>query len=192
MEEQSGGDDGPATVDQDEALADALDAWSDGSMDEEEMPQAPTKSGDSTELAEDTEQQQQQMVTQPVKEKEEPAAAAAAAAAGPEVPDMRRRIMGAMTEEQLNRYESYRRSSLPKAKMKKLLSQVLGTVNDRTVIAVCGVSKVFVGELVEAARLLAAQEGHAGPLLPRHIHRAYQNLKFLDPAGVPGKRLFRV
>lgn len=43
------------------------------------------------------------------------------------------------------------------------------------------------------ARVLAAEEGHHGPLLPRHIHWAYQNLNCERkiPRRQPPKRLLR-
>lgn len=87
-------------------------------------------------------------------------------------------IMQAMTDAQLNRSESWRRSSLARPKMKKLVTALLGmtNVNDKLVIAMCGITKLYVGELVETARILAEQEGYKGPLLPSHIHRAYQVL----------------
>lgn len=86
-------------------------------------------------------------------------------------------IMQAMTEAQLNRSESWRRSSLARPKMKKLVTSLLGmSINDKLVIAMCGISKLYVGELIETARVLAEREGHKGPLLPSHIQRAYQVL----------------
>eukprot|EP00798_Chlamydomonas_sp_ICE-L_P011854 gene11854-14959_t len=91
--------------------------------------------------------------------------------------DRRRRTMTAMTDTQLNRYESFRRSSMARPKIKKVMQSLLGypPTND-SVIAMGGMCKVLVGELVEAARELASADGHTGPLLPKHIHYAYQNL----------------
>ncbi|GIL80555.1 hypothetical protein Vretimale_16023 [Volvox reticuliferus] len=109
----------------------------------------------------------------------QPEAAAAADAAAA----YKREVFDSLTEEQKNRYEVFMRSSLPKPKMKKLMQAILHNVvpNEKAVIAMCGISKLFVGELVELARVCASQEGHTGPLLPRHIHRAYQQL------GMQGK-----
>mmetsp|Transcript_16337 Transcript_16337/g.35317 ORF Transcript_16337/g.35317 Transcript_16337/m.35317 type:complete len:269 (+) Transcript_16337:34-840(+) len=109
--------------------------------------------------------------------------------------EKRKKIMSAMTEQQLDRYESFRRSSLQRPRVKKLVQSLIGgPPPDRAIIALCGMAKVYVGELVEAARLLAAEEGYQGPLLPRHIHRAYQNLNFRNKVphrNPPPKRLFK-
>lgn len=94
--------------------------------------------------------------------------------------------MKCMTEEQLNRYESFRRSSLARPKMKKLVQLLTGTtINDKVNIALCAIGKLFVGELIETARIVAAQEGHAGALLPRHVQLAYQ---ILDKNGKVTRR----
>lgn len=56
-----------------------------------------------------------------------------------------------------------------------MMTSLLGyTLGSKAVIALSGMGKVFVGELVEAARVIASEEGHQGALLPSHVHRAYQ------------------
>lgn len=56
-----------------------------------------------------------------------------------------------------------------------MLAQLTGqpNVHPNAVIVVQGITKVFVGELIETARKLATQWGDKGPLLPAHIHAAY-------------------
>lgn len=49
--------------------------------------------------------------------------------------------------------------------------------NPNVMIALCGVTKMFVGELVEAARIVATGAGHFGPLLPVHVYEAYRMLQ---------------
>ncbi|GLC39495.1 hypothetical protein PLESTB_001808400 [Pleodorina starrii] len=107
-----------------------------------------------------------------------PAAEPEAAPAPDAAAAYKKEVFDSLTEEQKNRYEVFMRSSLPKPKMKKLMQAILHNVvpNEKAVIAMCGISKLFVGELVELARVCASLEGHQGPLLPRHIHRAYQQL----------------
>ncbi|GIL60388.1 hypothetical protein Vafri_14993 [Volvox africanus] len=121
----------------------------------------------------------------------QPEAAAAADAAA----TYKKEVFDSLTEEQKNRYEVFMRSSLPKPKMKKLMQSIFHNVvpNEKAVIAMCGISKLFVGELVELARVCASQEGHTGPLLPRHIHRAYQQLAVQGklPHRNNARRLFR-
>ena len=45
-----------------------------------------------------------------------------------------------------------------------------------------------------AARHMAGNEGHTGPLLPRHIRRAFQQLELAEkgpPRKQPRKRMFK-
>ncbi|BDA40398.1 probable transcription initiation factor TFIID subunit 11 at C-terminar half [Coccomyxa sp. Obi] len=86
-------------------------------------------------------------------------------------------VMKLLTEEQLDRYEAFRRSKLSSANMRKLLHNVTGQApHFNTTIVMCGIAKLFVGELVETARMVAAHQGDSGPLLPEHLREAYQQL----------------
>lgn len=86
-------------------------------------------------------------------------------------------IMGLMTEEQLDRYEAFRRSAINPGKIKRVLQTVSGqNVVDKMVTVMRGMTKVFVGELVEAACLIAHEQGESGPLQPAHYRAAYQQL----------------
>lgn len=66
-------------------------------------------------------------------------------------------------------------------------------VQPNVVMVLCGVTKMFVGELVENARKIAAQGGHHGPLLPVHIYEAHQAMQASGETLPPRKhaRLFR-
>lgn len=142
------------------------------------------------------------------------------------------------------------------ARMQLLQTLSGGKVADKAIIALCGIGKMFVGDMVEmgewqqraalrgqrvslrspltcsnscdplcarhtcsapspimhrayqccnqfhappwhclhAARHMAGLEGHTGPLLPRHIRRAYQQLELVDkgpPRKQPRKRMFK-
>lgn len=82
------------------------------------------------------------------------------------------------TEEQLNRYEMYRRSTFPKASIKRLMQSISGTsVSQNVVIAMSGIAKVFVGELVEEAIKIQARYGESGPVEPKHLREAYRVIK---------------
>lgn len=82
-----------------------------------------------------------------------------------------------LSEEDLQRYETFRRSNFPKNNVKKFISSVIGqAVNPNMVIAVSGIAKVFVGEMVELALSIQKEKNEMGPLLPSHIHEAHRRM----------------
>ncbi|CAK7335972.1 unnamed protein product [Dovyalis caffra] len=103
-------------------------------------------------------------------------------------------ILAQFTEEQMSRYESFRRSALQKTNMKRLLVSITGTqkISLPMTIVVCGIAKMFVGELVETARIVMMERKESGPIRPCHIREAYRRLKLegkILKRSVP--RLFR-
>uniref|UniRef100_A0A6B2LQJ3 Transcription initiation factor TFIID subunit 11 n=1 Tax=Arcella intermedia TaxID=1963864 RepID=A0A6B2LQJ3_9EUKA len=82
------------------------------------------------------------------------------------------------TQEQMNRHESYKRSAFQKSSIKKYMTQVSGAkINQNTVIVMAGISKIFVGEVVEAAREVMEEWGDEGPIKVTHLREAYQRMK---------------
>lgn len=59
----------------------------------------------------------------------------------------------------------------------QLIQVVVGGGNpkstDKIVIAMAGVTKVYVGEIIEHARKIAEARGEHGPLTPEMIYEAY-------------------
>lgn len=84
-------------------------------------------------------------------------------------------LLKTLHDKELDRYEAFRRSNLSRGRMRKLLMSISGqTINDEKIlIVVCCLAKMFVGELIEEAREMATMEGYEGPLLRAHIHHAY-------------------
>ncbi|XP_058101048.1 transcription initiation factor TFIID subunit 11 [Magnolia sinica] len=103
-------------------------------------------------------------------------------------------ILSEFTEDQMSRYESFRRSGFQKANMKKLLASLTGSqkISVPMTIVVSGIAKMFVGELVEIGKIVMTERKESGPIRPCHIREAYRRLKL--EGKVPRRtvsRLFR-
>lgn len=82
-----------------------------------------------------------------------------------------------MSEVDQQRYETLRSSNFQKTSIKRLISTIIRqAVNPNIVIGVAGLSKVFVGEMVEEAKKVQKEMNDDGPLLPSHIHEAHRRL----------------
>ncbi|KAF8424731.1 hTAFII28-like protein conserved region-domain-containing protein, partial [Tirmania nivea] len=90
--------------------------------------------------------------------------------------------------DQLARYEAYRRSNLNKAAVKKITNQTLSqsvTANVGTVIG--GFAKVYVCDIVQSALEIQNEWGDKGPLLPDHLREAARRYR-MERQGAVGNR----
>lgn len=91
-------------------------------------------------------------------------------------------LVSNFSDEQLDRYEKYRRSAFSKVSIKRLMHTTTGTVpSSNVVIAMAGIAKVFVGEIVEEAlemqrREKKNSEAKSTPLEPKHLREAYRRI----------------
>ncbi|XP_029668426.1 transcription initiation factor TFIID subunit 11 [Formica exsecta] len=104
-------------------------------------------------------------------------------------------LVSNFTEDQLDRYEMYRRSAFPKAAIKRIMQTITGcSVSQNVVIAMSGIAKVFVGEIVEEALDVMDAQNETGPLQPKHLREAVRRLRLQGqiPNGRAHKAFFRL
>ncbi|XP_010529318.1 PREDICTED: transcription initiation factor TFIID subunit 11 [Tarenaya hassleriana] len=103
-------------------------------------------------------------------------------------------ILSQFTGDQMSRYELFRRSAFQRSSMKRLLVSITGSqkINLPITIVVCSIAKMFVGEIVETARIVMGERKETGPIRPCHVREAYRRIKLegkVPRRSVP--RLFR-
>lgn len=104
-------------------------------------------------------------------------------------------LVSNFTEDQLDRYEMYRRAAFPKAAIKRIMQTITGcSVSQNVVIAMSGIAKVFVGEIVEEALDVMEAQNETGPLQPKHLREAVRRLRLQGqiPNGRGHKAFFRL
>ncbi len=110
-------------------------------------------------------------------------------------------LVSNFTEGQLDRYEMFRRAAFPKAAIKRVMQGITGkkerekdnvsyfstrsfsspflgsSIGQNVVISMAGISKVFVGEVIEIALDYMERTGESGPLKPKHLREAARVLR---------------
>ena len=92
-------------------------------------------------------------------------------------------VYSLMNDAQRERFETFRQSNFDEKRMKKVLQLVLGPASkmQKNILAVIkSVAKVYVGQLVEEAKLVQLEEqpdaAELGPVCPHHLQEARRRL----------------
>ena len=94
------------------------------------------------------------------------------------------KLLETFTPEQHRRYEHYRRSHFDRKNIAQMVNTVAQektgdpstSVSHETGVTMAGVTKLFVGEVIEGARVVMEERSEKGPIHPRHIQESYQRL----------------
>ena len=100
-------------------------------------------------------------------------------------------LVSALSDKQLDQYEIFRRSTLPRASVKRLMQSISSaTIPPNAVIAMAGITKVYVGEIVEMACQAREKLNDTGPLQPKHVREAVRLMRM--KSNVPSTKYKKV
>lgn len=102
--------------------------------------------------------------------------------------DRMKLLLSNFNDDQMARYEAFRRANINRSAVKKLANAVLNqSITGNVAVALSGMSKVFVGEIVEKARDVQARmdggdknsddQQSERPLRPEHLREAWRLFK---------------
>ncbi|KNC86028.1 hypothetical protein SARC_01828 [Sphaeroforma arctica JP610] len=101
-------------------------------------------------------------------------------------------LLESFSEEQMSRYESYRRAGFPRAAMKRVMQQITGSIVPPTaVIVMSGITKIFCGEVVESSIKVQTEWKDSGALRPKHIREGLRRLRNNGETTVTGLKPFK-
>lgn len=104
-------------------------------------------------------------------------------------------LLSNFNADQMTRYEAFRRANVNRTAVKKLANAVLNqSITANVAVALSGMSKVFVGEIIEKARDVQQRmepitsieelESQERPLKPEHLREAWRLFK-IEQGTVP-------
>lgn len=102
-------------------------------------------------------------------------------------------LLAHFDEQQMSRYEAFRRAGINRNAVRKYANAILNqSITANVSVALSGMSKVLVGEIVEKARDYQAAEcartgAEPGPLTPAQLRAAWRLYK-MQPGALPGPR----
>ncbi|TKR62262.1 hypothetical protein L596_026249 [Steinernema carpocapsae] len=89
-------------------------------------------------------------------------------------------LLGNFTQEQLEKYEIYRRTTCPKNKIRRFIEKQCNGMQPSpdVVLAIASLAKTFLCELAEEALDIKESDPaeEKKPMEPKHLHRAFQQL----------------
>jgi transcription initiation factor TFIID subunit 11 len=88
------------------------------------------------------------------------------------------KLLQKFTPEQLRRYEAFKRSKFQFSAIKKVMAHAANVpTNQAMQIVMAGITKLYVGDLVENSKLIMQEWGDTGPIQPKHLKEAYRRLQ---------------